>query len=660
MFVASVRGLSVWGLVAWLLCMPGWVSAVTVTVHNATAFPAHVRWNFGIFGSEEKMVPALGEVAVSKGILVHTGFQDVYLLSARVGDVWGKDPNTGVDLVFTEAMIDKNGHVRGVQPPHLYHAPVGQALYHHFLLLIEPVETKKGNGVWVPRLRINRLDKDIFVQIKNKIAGFFTDVGDYGSEGIAILHALAQHKPITGFMLTKDDLARRGYVAQSQQPSPPSLAQERQNITASIDALARELGVLAGGGQQESDEYRQKEQLKQLYEEELAILDAIVKYRPIVYLHPDDLARPVDPRDFFAGETTGVRQGTHTQQTRAGFFMQKGGAFTIPVGQTTFRKLSELTQEHPTERYYVWHGTPTHPEQYDRRIFYGSNPANYADGAVPMHVVTFYDRIPAGVDEKGNVIYQKDENGYYVPNKEFFYIQYLFLYGYNQPYDISVPLGTVYRGDVHDFQNAHEGDLEHLTMKMDTKTGKPVAIFYGSHGSNEGMWMYPPGSTGKAVNEFTVEDGRPVVYVARGGHGNYPKEGVYTRVYGLANDHTKKGQQWRLTEDSLFRTVRPISAGFNPFIHSTNPDYYGYLDWRGFLGHRGVTSFREKAWASNSEGEDKGRDAVVVHQKHFCPATHHDVKAGPAHCVRDKSKASPPPGDKKPWYIDLFQTLGII
>lgn len=516
-------------------------------------------------------------------------------------------------------------------------------------------------------------------QAKKKVTDTVSSVGYYGGEGIAVLNALATQKPIKGFALTVPQ-----YEAASKQASPLSLGQERallekklslldtvnqdlpiteresdnfdKNMVASESVLGNQLALDSKVNGKIKSEIESKSDMRKLYEEEIAMLDAIEKYSPLLYLHPDDMAGPVAPQDFFAGQTTSVREGKGSKKEAV--------KTVIPAGQATFEKLSTLTQQNPSQKYHIWHGVPGNENVYDDRILYGSNPALY-DGAIPMHVVTFYDKIKTGTDALGKPVYQTDENGYFIPNKEFFYIQYLCLYGYNQPYDIAVPLGTIYKGDARDFQNAHEGDLEHITMKINAKTGKMVAIYHGSHGGDEGMWMYPPGSTGNTGNEFDVVSAvtpegkvqeRPIIYSAFGGHGNYPKEGVYTRVYGLANDLTAKGPLWKLTKNNIYRTVRKQSAGFDSYNRTcaATPDMFAYLDWKGNLGPRGVSSFIEKNWAGNSEGEDKGRNALAVHAQHFCAGKNPD-KA----CVRNKSKASPPPGNTRPWYVEMLQKLGV-
>jgi|GEM_PF-3501528 len=482
------------------------------------------------------------------------------------------------------------------------------------------------------------------IGVKDNILRKMGEIRAHGALGTALLSALARSIPVVGYELSQEDLQQRGgYVPAARQQEPRSLSLKEEKVWLS-----------------EQMQKTNDESLKSQYAQELTIVNAVDQYRPVFYLHPKDMAGPVDPADFFAGLTTAVRQGNY----RTGV-----GRFVIPAGKVTYANLANLTAENPGEKYSIWHAMPDKPHLYDRRILYGSDPRHFGryataanNRAIPMHVTTFYGKkklIRDGEivrDKHGNTLCERDEQGNCVADTTYFYIQYLCLYGYNQPYDISVPIAPLFKGDVYDFQNAHEADLEHITIKVNAETGHIDSIYYGSHGRDEGMWMYPPGSRGgDADQEFTVDQsGRPEVFVAYGGHGNYPKVGVYTRIYGIANDVTARGPQWELNENTIYRTVRKESAGFNPLVHTYNR--LTYLDWIGDLGPRGVASFRTKSWAGNIEEEDKGRDAKTVHRKHFCS----EDDTGTSMCVREKAKNSPPPGGERPWIIKILQDIGVL
>jgi hypothetical protein len=85
---------------------------------------------------------------------------------------------------------------------------------------------------------------------------------------------------------------------------------------------------------------------------------------------------------------------------------------------------------------------------------WGSNPKKHKDQngnlTTPIYVVTW------------------EQNGK-------LYIQYLFFYGFNGPYDL---LGGLIQGDVTDVQDAHEGDLEHVTMELDKNSKQLLRIYY--------------------------------------------------------------------------------------------------------------------------------------------------------------------------------------
>jgi hypothetical protein len=655
---------------------------------------------------------AMGRTAVDQKLL-HKGFSKVRMVGVKVGEVWGRNPETGDDLVFTPVMINTEGECWGIKPD-LYEAPLGQAVYNNFWLSVVPQKNPADHNNWWPSFDIARMDEDVFAPLIKAFAPvkrFFDDVGKYTPLGIKVLDALVKKRPLKGFELANTP----DYVGKSTQLTPPTIAQERQALITARDQVPAE-----------------EIELRLVFDEEIKILDAIKKYSPIVYLHPEERAGPIAPADFFAGETTMVREKNKQQKDPV----------VIARGRVTFKQLSTLAEKNPTKQYYIWHGQQKEPLKYDKRIFYGSNPALYPQG-IPIQVVTFYGHgsnrrlieaalrtvlsatkdvqdayaakqaatTPAAkkpleiseqklwdiwqvtVDKAFKDLAEWDpawekalrdtlsatpletslghlrslirvvHDDVPLAKKDFFYIQWLFLYGYNEPYTITIPLGTIFKGDYLDIQNAHEADLEHITMKVNTATGKLEAIEYGAHGSAEGMWLYPPGTTDNPLKEFAVQDGHPVVFVAFGAHGNYPREGVYTRVYGLANDITKKGgKRWNLTENNIYRSVRPTSVGFNPAFHTEKPDYDGYLNFKGYLGPRGVGSYVNQAWFGNIEnikGPDLTRDPVAVHTNHLCPSA---GDGGPVNssCIREKSKKSPPPGNERPGIVKFLQDIGII
>lgn len=274
------------------------------------------------------------------------------------------------------------------------------------------------------------------------------------------------------------------------------------------------------------------------------LIPYIKRYAPIMYLHEDELYYPIWPTEWCTGPQTSIKN-------------HHGETTIIAPGQVTMERIYELYKKSLTSSVGdIYIENPA-------CVTYGSNPAYNRDAQgnlnTPVTVVT----------------YQTDNN---------IYIQYLYLYGFNGPYDIG-PIS----GDKFDIQNAHEADLEHITLELD-KTSKAIKrIYYGSHGRHEGFWI-PRG-------QAPFEGEHPVAYVALGGHGNYPREGTYVRIYGIANDITGKHIRWA---PQLIRLYGVNDPRFDP-------KSMGWITIPGGLGRRGVSNPAGQAWWMNSAEGDIGR-----------------------------------------------------
>lgn len=120
----------------------------------------------------------------------------------------------------------------------------------------------------------------------------------------------------------------------------------------------------------------------------------------------------------------------------------------------------------------------------------------------------------------------------------FYDITYIVFYPYNGPTSkIVTGLG------------AHEGDLEHVTVRLRLGTDELMGIFFSAHGSDESVWV--PLEQIEYVD--TPSDGRHfVVYSARSSHANYPKAKSYDRIardlgpikLHFAADECKDGFRW--------------------------------------------------------------------------------------------------------------------
>jgi hypothetical protein len=87
------------------------------------------------------------------------GFAGVHTVGVKVGDVWGKDPETGKPLVFTEKMLSskgaktlKLGECFGYKNDIEYYN-IGKSLYGfewRYLLTMSPKRNDKDNNNWWP------------------------------------------------------------------------------------------------------------------------------------------------------------------------------------------------------------------------------------------------------------------------------------------------------------------------------------------------------------------------------------------------------------------------------------------------------------------------------------------------------------------------------
>lgn len=108
-------------------------------------------------------------------------------------------------------------------------------------------------------------------------------------------------------------------------------------------------------------------------------------------------------------------------------------------------------------------------------------------------------------------------------------ITYITLFAYNGPYTI-IP-GLLSTG-------AHDGDIEHITIRVDPTSGDLIAVWYNAHRSRDGEWV--PGDCVPRTRK-----GRIIAYVALHGHGHYPRTGTILRHFFLGNDKcSEHGPVW--------------------------------------------------------------------------------------------------------------------
>jgi hypothetical protein len=314
-------------------------------------------------------------------------------------------------------------------------------------------------------------------------------------------------------------------------------------------------------------------------EDQYDIISLIKKFSPVIYLHSKDKYGPMAAEEYFTGPHTALAQAKKPRN--------KKPKILIPRGKVT---MQELYQKYSMRNSA---GDNTLFFDIDDCVKLGSRPERYTDAhgnlTVPAYVIAYVS-----------------------PDESHVYLQYMFFYGFNGPYTIKDPFfnKTLFEGDIIDFQNGHEADLEHIGMLIDRENQKLVMMFYGAHDKHEGVWVNP--------KQITYEDGHPVLYSAHGGHGLYPDPGIHVRVYGFANDLAEKGKRW-VPEYSL------VWAGKQFSMEQIKPEYAWVL-FKGEYGRRGIASVINKSWFGDKIswvnnhiviGENPGR-SYADYKKFWC------------------------------------------
>ncbi len=104
--------------------------------------------------------------------------------------------------------------------------------------------------------------------------------------------------------------------------------------------------------------------------------------------------------------------------------------------------------------------------------------------------------------------------------------------GSTTQYDIQYWFFYPYNGALAVGQGGHEGDWEHITVRVQSDGTTLSQVYFSAH-NNEGQW-YLPGQI-----SYTT-DGRPVAYSAINSHASYPSAGTWSRGV-LPADHTADG-----------------------------------------------------------------------------------------------------------------------
>lgn len=267
-------------------------------------------------------------------------------------------------------------------------------------------------------------------------------------------------------------------------------------------------------------------------------------YKPVIYLHSEEKYYPILAEDYFLHSETSMHE--------------ENGAVLIPPGEMSMEEIYDLnnTGKKRTNFYF----------EIPYSVRWGSDPAFHTDknGNLKMPIYA--------------IAYVKEREG--VPK---IYVHYMFLYGHNGGYR-PLKVNLMKLGE-------HKADLEHITIEIDQKTKKLERLFLAAHG-REGVWM-------EADHKDLEYEGNthPVVYSAKGSHATYPRAGVYIRIFGFANDHTKKAVRW---DPDVIRVYFEEDERFKP-------ETMGWIYHRGEYAKDHVDSVALKDWFGDPS-KDTGRE----------------------------------------------------
>lgn len=165
------------------------------------------------------------------------------------------------------------------------------------------------------------------------------------------------------------------------------------------------------------------------------------------------------------------------------------------------------------------------------------------------------------------------------------YVQYFFFYPYNGAgvFKLHTSIKSYNKIDLHPF-GEHQGDWEHITVKLDDTNFNIQQIRIYQHGEGKSL----------TKEDMSFDDGHPIVYSSRHGHATYHEPGsnltshfvkhfkkclnlgfkkvcksVFTVRGGLRNDCDENGIRYDTSEYISLIAVEDISG-----IEISTPDWY--------------------------------------------------------------------------------------
>lgn len=176
-------------------------------------------------------------------------------------------------------------------------------------------------------------------------------------------------------------------------------------------------------------------------------------------------------------------------------------------------------------------------------------------------------------------------------------IQYWFFYAYNGKIGGPLPLP---------FAGAHEGDWEHITVRLSNwragVAAEVEAVFFAAHGHREGTWLVKRSDEPKGGHYALVDGTHPVVFSAWHSHASYENSGIHWRENTgyFAQDFASGGYDWGPAGVAeLVAVDADLDAGIPPAA------------WLAYGGHWGSSGPGAEASPQGPSHQDPWRDDGV-------------------------------------------------
>lgn len=166
------------------------------------------------------------------------------------------------------------------------------------------------------------------------------------------------------------------------------------------------------------------------------------------------------------------------------------------------------------------------------------------------------------------------------------YITYIVFFSNNHNYNVF--LGAKIGG--------HYADFERVNFQFNRATQELERVYYGAHGGGDGKWILADNVP------LTLDEKRPVVFIAQGSHALYSAAGTYVRFGGVANDLCKHGIKWEPEPAMIQRLYEKGEDGYDATT-------MGWLNYRGDMGFGRVDDLTSQRGIWSAPGDQTDESA---------------------------------------------------